>query len=314
MTIQAFNTGSSNTDISEINAESVQEAIARFTTPIVQDGRTILPFISSPEWDWTIHCVDSTPSTNTALWQLLQDNQIQDNQTQNCIPGCPPVLIARTQTKGKGQWSRQWVSPPGGLYLSAVLPFSIPVHAQPILTLATACGIATVLKAAGCPVDLKWPNDLVVGGKKLGGILIESRLRGDRLSQGIIGIGMNWINPIPDTGISLHALIETQPVANIRTLSDVAALVLLGIQAGIMHWQTHGSEAIAQAYNQVLVNTQQWIPLPSDDDKQHPKRLGQIIGVDSRGHLIVRVPIREGDAVTDMTFAPGTIAIGYGQH
>jgi BirA family biotin operon repressor/biotin-[acetyl-CoA-carboxylase] ligase len=203
-----------------------------------------------------------------------------------------------------------------------------------------------MLKAAGFPVQLKWPNDLVVAGKKLGGILLESKLKGDRLSQCMVGVGLNWINPVPATGVSLHSLLTQDTAHPCRQLSDVAALVLLGIEAGVLYWQTHGNAAVAQQYYQLLAYPNQWIQIPATvsaasesqvvsepQDTSAPRRhatltgdrpsdridsplagqSGQLIGVAPNGHLLVQVVHPQTNAPTVLTFAPGTITTGYGQ-
>ncbi|MEB3214001.1 MAG: biotin--[acetyl-CoA-carboxylase] ligase [Leptolyngbyaceae bacterium] len=318
---------------SPITADEVRWAIAHLTSSNQPTGSSKASSslrLAPPEWSWNIHCIHQTPSTNAALWQWLDDSP--DPSPDKLVqPTAAPVLIAHEQTHGRGQRARQWLSPPGGLYLSAAIPSRLTLTAQdtPMITLSTACGIAFMLSAAGVPIQLKWPNDLVVDGKKLGGILIESRLQGDRLSRCIVGVGINWMNPVPSTGVSLHSLLTAESAHHCRQLSDVAALVLLGIEAGIMHWKRHGKEAIAHTYTQFLNSVHQWIPIPEtvkperikpesietmgDRPSVHEQAKGQIIGVSPEGHLLVRVSDPHQSAPCTLSFAPGTISTGYGQ-
>lgn len=263
-----------------------------------------------PHWLWNMHLFDRVTSTNETLWQLLRRHHSQPNET---IEMNVTVVIAREQTKGKGQWARHWSSPRGGLYLSAALFFDCPVHEKALLPLSTAWGMASVFADLGIVIGLKWPNDLVVAGKKLGGILIETRMRGDRLSHGVIGVGMNWTNPIPENGVSLCSLLTNQPTGPIQTLSDVAALVLLGIQRGIERWRDEGSRAIASAYGQFLVNKGQIVQVPASTGHHSLSVSGQIVGVDESGYLIVQVPSTNSQDTSEFFYAPGTIALGYGQ-
>src|SRR6185295_3892606 len=89
------------------------------------------------------------------------------------------VVVADRQTAGRGRRGHTWFSPPGaGLYVSVVLAPATarvdPMRATMLLTLAAGVAIAEgVEAAAGVAADLKWPNDLLVGGRKLGGILAE---------------------------------------------------------------------------------------------------------------------------------------------
>lgn len=99
------------------------------------------------------------------------------------------VVIADCQTKGKGKPGSGWESPAGNLYLSAVVkPYKNQRELAPIVLLGALAGRA----ALGLPAVIKWPNDLLAGGKKIGGVLTE------RLPDGhlIIGIGLN-LNVVP---------------------------------------------------------------------------------------------------------------------
>jgi BirA family transcriptional regulator, biotin operon repressor / biotin---[acetyl-CoA-carboxylase] ligase len=101
------------------------------------------------------------------------------------------VFIALEQTEGRGRSTRRWVSPPGaGLYMTFLvpLPSDLPMTIIPI---AAAVGVADGIRAgASCEVALKWPNDLLAAGGKLGGILTEARTQADR-TLAAIGVGIN---------------------------------------------------------------------------------------------------------------------------
>ncbi|HEX9443513.1 MAG TPA: biotin--[acetyl-CoA-carboxylase] ligase [Candidatus Binatia bacterium] len=103
------------------------------------------------------------------------------------------VVIAECQTRGKGRLGRSWFSPPGlNLYLSVVLKPRLPPAQAPRLTLMAAVALAeTVQSFLGAPPAIKWPNDILVGGKKLAGILTESSSGAERLDFVVIGIGVN---------------------------------------------------------------------------------------------------------------------------
>jgi BirA family transcriptional regulator, biotin operon repressor / biotin---[acetyl-CoA-carboxylase] ligase len=106
------------------------------------------------------------------------------------------VVIAEQQTAGRGRRGHTWFSPPGsGLYVSVVLAparSSDAARATTLLTLAAGVALAEGIEAAtGLRVDLKWPNDLQVSRRKIGGILAESSGAGDPLSTVIVGYGIN---------------------------------------------------------------------------------------------------------------------------
>ena len=103
------------------------------------------------------------------------------------------AVLARSQTAGRGRLGRSWSSPPGhGLYLSLILRPAIEPQKAPIITLASAVAVAETLSIGfRLEADIKWPNDILVGGKKISGILLEAATEKDRFKYGILGIGIN---------------------------------------------------------------------------------------------------------------------------
>jgi BirA family transcriptional regulator, biotin operon repressor / biotin---[acetyl-CoA-carboxylase] ligase len=102
------------------------------------------------------------------------------------------AVLAEEQTAGRGRRGRSWVSPPGrNLMLSVALRPRIRAAEAWQLAMAAALAVRTAC-AAFSPVDLKWPNDLVAGdGAKVGGLLLETTIDGDRVTAAVIGIGIN---------------------------------------------------------------------------------------------------------------------------
>src|SRR5271169_871148 len=123
-----------------------------------------------------------TGSTNTAAAELAAKGQREGT-----------VIIADSQTEGRGRRGRTWVSPVGkNLYLSIILRPCMPPRDASILTLmsAVACSSA-IQRLSSIPVSIKWPNDLMVVDKKMGGILTEMKTGADRIDYAVIGIGIN---------------------------------------------------------------------------------------------------------------------------
>lgn len=100
------------------------------------------------------------------------------------------VVVAETQSASRGRQGRTWVSRSGNLYLSVVLYPSL----QTLPYLNSLCGVAVVRAIAnisGLKPRIKWPNDVLLNGKKAAGILVESAIAGDEVRHSIIGIGIN---------------------------------------------------------------------------------------------------------------------------
>jgi len=118
------------------------------------------------------------------------------------------VVVADFQTKGRGRGRNKWESPKGGLWFSILLRPEVPTPKLPLLQFLAAVATRQALEnETGLSVKLKWPNDLVLGHEKLGGILIESKTLGNTVSFAILGIGLN-INQLkaqlPPGAISLR--------------------------------------------------------------------------------------------------------------
>ncbi|MDR3160759.1 MAG: biotin--[acetyl-CoA-carboxylase] ligase [Spirochaetaceae bacterium] len=114
--------------------------------------------------------------------------------------GCPggTVITAEAQTAGRGRNGRCWMSHPGGLFFTLLERPRCPVRDAPLLGMAAQIAAAETLSAlCGAEVSLKWPNDLFLGGKKIGGILSELYGEGDRIQWIALGIGLNLNNPVP---------------------------------------------------------------------------------------------------------------------
>lgn len=101
------------------------------------------------------------------------------------------IVIADKQIKGKARGGKKWESPDGGLWLSIVLrPKSFPSKA-PIMTLATGVAVAKTLQSLGIDAGIKWPNDILIGDKKICGILTEANTTFNVLDYIIVGIGLD---------------------------------------------------------------------------------------------------------------------------
>ena len=134
-------------------------------------------------------CYDTLPSTNTQAAKLAAGG---------CANGL--AVIAFRQTQGKGRLGRSWESPPDkGIYLSVVLrPPMAPAETQ-IFTLAAAvAAVRAIYGAVGLKTGIKWPNDIVSGGKKICGILLEMNSESDRVNYIVLGIGINYSHEASD--------------------------------------------------------------------------------------------------------------------
>jgi BirA family biotin operon repressor/biotin-[acetyl-CoA-carboxylase] ligase len=138
---------------------------------------------------------ETTTSTNTVARQLAEDGAEEGT-----------VVMTETQTHGKGRLGRQWVTQPGGAWLSVVLKPAIdPAHAASI-TLLAAVSVTKALREWGVEAVIKWPNDVLINGKKICGILTEMSAETDAVNFIVLGIGVNVNNDVPlETATTLKA-------------------------------------------------------------------------------------------------------------
>lgn len=100
------------------------------------------------------------------------------------------MVITGEQTLGRGRLKRTWVSPAGNISLSLIL--HPPVRYLPYLVMVTSLAVMQSIEAViGLKAQIKWPNDVLINGKKVCGILIENRMNGNKVDYVIIGIGVN---------------------------------------------------------------------------------------------------------------------------
>lgn len=243
----------------------------------------------------SFHIFETLPSTNQKLWELIDTG---------AAPGT--VAIAQQQTAGRGQRGRQWQSHAGGLYLSVAFAPNLPATNGAQLTICSAWGIAAALRGCGIPVLIKWPNDLVLQGRKLGGILTETRVNKGQITTAVVGVGINWVNPVPETGINLQSFWQnseqlastTPPIASLEML---AAIVIQGLLSGYQYIQPEKIETLMASYEELLSMKGRSVVVDG--------RAGVIVGVASTGEL--RVCLNSSATEEEICLQPGTINLGY---
>jgi BirA family biotin operon repressor/biotin-[acetyl-CoA-carboxylase] ligase len=143
------------------------------------------------------------------IYLFQQVGSTNDEARRLADGGAPEGLLvaAEAQTAGRGRAGRQWLTPAGAaLAFSLVLrPTVTPAQAARLPMLAGVAVCEAVEAVAGLPAVLKWPNDVLVNGKKVGGILVETELLGERLEYAILGIGLNISQAPPPESVLFPA-------------------------------------------------------------------------------------------------------------
>ena len=127
------------------------------------------------------------------MWvvRILRTCESTNDAASECRPGT--VILALVQTHGRGRYGRRWYSEYGGLWCSVVLPDMYPPEKRTVAALAAGCAAAMCIKELGVEAVIKWPNDVMIGDRKIAGILTEH-------TDGkiIVGIGINLNNQAPE--------------------------------------------------------------------------------------------------------------------
>ena len=153
---------------------------------------------------WKLKYKLKCQSTEYELSSWLQDYPIKSN--------LPKAIIAREQLSGIGQNSRPWFSPKGGIWLSAAYPIFSSKFSSEIFSLSFAVKLCEMFNTESIKVDLKWPNDIFYGSKKLIGFLPRVITRGKEIIYVRIGFGMNFLNKTPNGGISLSEILNNKNI------------------------------------------------------------------------------------------------------
>lgn len=251
---------------------------------------------------------DQVESTNQVAWESMTDGALG------------PIVVALQQSAGRGQWGRQWDSQLGGLYLSVGLNLTLPATQAAQLTLCTVWGIAIALRlippilsgvTTEIPVQIKWLNDLVLHGRKLGGILTETRIQQEWITKAVVGVGLNWTNPVPPTGINLQTFLAHHPDPLIESLEMLTAIVLHGLFAGIHQQQAGEMEQILREYLTLLAHRNR----PLDWNGQ----TYTVVGIAPTGELRLQPQLaqilthsgNDWNSSMEVLMQPGTISLGY---
>jgi BirA family biotin operon repressor/biotin-[acetyl-CoA-carboxylase] ligase len=209
-----------------------------------------------------------------------------DSAEQWAIKGAAEgtVVIAESQTKGRGRMGRHWHSPKyKGIYLSLVLRPRILPGATPVLTLLSAVSICEAVKeACGLEAKIKWPNDIILQNRKVGGILTELNAEMDSTRFVIIGIGLNVNNDkgsfVPGaTSLSERCKAELNRVQLLQEL-------LRRLEANYLLFQQNGAPAIIQKWKAHNLTLGRRIKLLF-----HKEQLeGMAVDIDQDGGLLLR--------------------------
>lgn len=192
--------------------------------------------------------------------------------------GAGTIVIAGEQLEGRGSRGRAWHSPPGGLWLSAL--FRPPATgAIEVVSLRVGLAVAAAIESlVSRPIYLKWPNDLMLEERKLGGILCEARWQGGALGWVAAGVGLNVRNPIPEELSRVAvSLVQIQSDITLESVGDRIAAALHKLDLRGEHLSPPELDHFGR---------RDWL---SGREIREPM-IGKVAGVQRDGALLVRTP------------------------
>jgi BirA family biotin operon repressor/biotin-[acetyl-CoA-carboxylase] ligase len=222
-----------------------------------------------------LFCFDTIDSTNTKAKELAEQGYPSGT-----------LVVADQQVAGKGRRGRSWESPSGsGIFMTLMLKPDINPNNASMLTLVAALATAKAISdVTGADARIKWPNDIVINGRKICGILTEMSAQFDYINHIVIGIGINVHNEqfpeeIRETAGSLllacgRRFHRAELIARFLECFEKDYAVFL---------KTEDLEGLMKEYNALLVNAQQQVRVL---DPKEPFE-GKAIGITKKGELIV---------------------------
>jgi len=220
-----------------------------------------------------IYYFDILPSTNEMASELG-------------IQGAPEgtLVLAEGQSRGHGRLGRNWFSPKyKGIYLSLILRPGILPALSPVLTLIAAVSICEAIKEnTGLAAQIKWPNDIFLHNKKLGGILTELNAEMDIVRFVVVGIGLNVNNDkrsLVQGGISLREE-KGEPISRVSLTQEI----LRDMERNYLSFQAEGSQGIIEKWRNYSITLGRRVRVSLEKRQVE----GEAIDIDADGGLLVR--------------------------
>lgn len=196
----------------------------------------------------------------------------------------PVLLIAEAQTAGRGRAGRSWLSTPGAtLTFSLAWRFKGPLQRIAGLPLAVGVALAETINSLSVPVRLKWPNDLLRDGKKLGGILVETQQSKDGELWAVIGAGINLIMP-DELEAQIGRAVAAAPWLAQMDRNDLMAALLSRLAAVLAEFDDTGFAAFSERWNALHAWQGQFVAIVDNGQTLHS---GRAAGVDDIGRLLL---------------------------
>lgn len=247
-------------------------------TPEFIDYKKLEEKLSDHRFGHHIHYFKEVESTQIVAKQLAEEGAIEGT-----------VVLAEQQNNGKGRLGRHWHSPAGkGIWMSIILQPTIPIQLAPQLTLLTAVALCKAIRnLTSLDVGIKWPNDLLINGLKISGILLESTAEDQLLKYIIAGIGIDVNLSEDDYDESLKERATSLRIQSGKVLSrsELIYLFLTEWEKLMDVYERDGFDPIAQMWESLAISIGKKVQLTTPQ--------GQFIGtplkLTASGSIVVQL-------------------------
>lgn len=222
----------------------------------------------------SIYHYDSIESTNDKAYELAEKGEAEGT-----------IVIAETQTRGKGRIGRKWISPrSGGIYTSLILRPDAETDEIPAVTLIAGIAIIKAIKkTCGIEAKMKWPNDILIDGRKVCGILTEIKAQPDRVDFLVLGIGIN-VNTAPGK------LPKEATSLKEKTGSDISRMELLKhvleeVEKDYIRFSKKGFSSLRGECKKASMVIGQHVKI----EEHHRSVEGRAVDIDEKGALTIKL-------------------------
>jgi BirA family biotin operon repressor/biotin-[acetyl-CoA-carboxylase] ligase len=223
--------------------------------------------------------LENTPSTNAVGRQMVTEGNAEKMHGT--------VVIAEQQSGGVGRMGRPWVSPSGGIWITIILKPHVPIDHIFMITMAGSIAVARAIrKEFDLGALIKWPNDIFIGNKKVGGLLLELSAEADTVHYCLLGIGIDVNVPLDNFTPELRKLITSISAETGREVDRAAFLARI-----LKEFESHYQLIESGEYDTIL---QEWKSMSCTLENHVQIRTlknsfeGEAIDVDEYGALIIR--------------------------
>lgn len=192
------------------------------------------------------------------------------------------VVIAGEQTSGKGRLGRAWLSPQGNLAMSIILKPPLDKLHQ-LIMVASLAVVRTIKRVSGIEAEIKWPNDVLIKGKKVCGILIENEVQRDEVLFAVIGIGIN-INLDPLATPEISSIATSLASESGEEIEKDKVITALFAEFEQLYLESQSGVPIYQEWKYYMGTIGKWVQVKAGESVER----GQAEAVTKRGNLILR--------------------------